>query len=124
VAWPIPRFARTCHGEQAAVRTPGIRPPALSGAASAKQLGKQTLVDKLPPSGSMQIPSRFMETKLMAQAKPQATKTDAAPTDSSEVHQQKVPPRTNTKPPPRPGAKGQPEPRARKRVIARQRGPR
>jgi hypothetical protein len=60
----------------------------------------------------------------MPKPKPEGTKVDPASIDSSEMHHPDAAPHTPTKRSPRPGAKGQAEPRARKRVVARQRGPR
>ena len=60
----------------------------------------------------------------MPKPKPQEMKVDPASTDPSEMHHPDAPPQTPAKRSLRPGAKGQAEPRARKRVVARQRGPR
>jgi hypothetical protein len=60
----------------------------------------------------------------MPKPKSQETKVDPVSSDSSEMHHPAVPPQTPAKRSLRPGAKGQAEPRARKRIVARQRGPR
>jgi hypothetical protein len=60
----------------------------------------------------------------MPKPKPQETNVQPESTDANDMHHPDVPPQTLAKPSPRPGAKGQAEPHARKRIAARQRGPR